>query len=87
MPWTAPTPSSMRICSLAGILDAEAAADDQADDGPGDDDERGHDEIVGDDLDARWHRAAERAEQRGDHRAERSIHRLDDPEWVFELFH
>ena len=33
------------------------------------------------------HGATERVQQPGHERAERSIHDLDDPEWVLELVH
>jgi len=67
---------------LPGVVHREAAPRDQADHRPEDDDQAGHHEVVGDQVAVRGHGASERSQPGGDHRAERSIHRLDDPEFV-----
>jgi hypothetical protein len=71
----------------ARLLHAQIPAQDEAQDRPRDDDQRRHHEEVGDDVARGGHRPAEGAQHRAHHGAERSIHRLDDPEFVLELFH
>ena len=66
---------------LAGVFDAEAAPRDQAEHGRREDDEGRHHEVIRDDVAVRC-RPAERAQQRRDRGAERSIHGLDDSEFV-----
>ena len=71
----------------AGMFDAEAAPRDQTDDRPREHDEHRHHEVIGDDVGAGWEREPQRPQRGRDDRAEQSVHRLDDPEFVFELFH
>jgi hypothetical protein len=67
---------------FSGVVDAEAAPRDETQHGDREHDQRRHHEVVGDDVAVRRHGTAERAEQRRRHGAERSIHGLDDPEFV-----
>ena len=72
---------------LARVVHRQAATHHQAEDGPEHDDQRRHHEVVGNDATVGRDGAAERAQRRGNHGAERSIDRLDDPEFVLEFFH
>ena len=69
------------------LLDAEMAAQYEAENRPRDHDQRRHDEEIGNDVAARRHGAAQGMQHRAHDGAERSIDRLDDPEFVLELFH